>query len=349
MKTFLSLCVVVFASLQSIAQSKPIALKFDEFTDEPGKLYLFDDVITFNERVNRLVNRLKRERSKRVYIIHFRARVANYSDASNSRTNAERARWEIVYNTPIKDNVEIIDGGIRELNTLEFWISAKNGLAPTASPTFLNSEAITCPSLYVSPEYPRFKDGEPLIFNAGRYPKSETQVDWTLSAGKILEGQGTDSIRVDPTGAERVTAIASFHGIALPCNNNVMVTARVGMKPYLVNSVSGFNISYLAALLDSFWSILADRPNVSGLIYVYGSRTQQKRSLDRAERIVLNHLAFRRFPSERIRIIRGGYRDFESVDLWLLPPGAKEPGPSPTVDETYVRPIAGRKFGKARK
>ncbi|HXG83579.1 MAG TPA: hypothetical protein VNI84_06065 [Pyrinomonadaceae bacterium] len=51
--------------------------------------------------------------------------------------------------------------------------------------------------------------------------------------------------------------------------------------------------------------------------------------------MISNHLAFRRFNGSRITIVRGGFRETTSTDLWLAFDDAV-PIPTPTVDEKFV-------------
>jgi len=50
---------------------------------------------------------------------------------------------------------------------------------------------------------------------------------WTVSAGKIVEGQGTTIIKVDAEGAKEVTATVQIGGFCETCNRTVSFTTKI--------------------------------------------------------------------------------------------------------------------------
>ena len=64
------------------------------------------------------------------------------------------------------------------------------------------------------------------------YEKKNLTYNWTLSAGEILEGQGTAQIRVDATrvNAEEITATVEVNGFAPECVNKVTRAIRFGSE-----------------------------------------------------------------------------------------------------------------------
>lgn len=64
------------------------------------------------------------------------------------------------------------------------------------------------------------------------YDKKSLTYHWKLSAGEILEGQGTAQIRVDATSvnAEEITATVEVNGLAPECSNEATRSIRLGSE-----------------------------------------------------------------------------------------------------------------------
>ena len=93
------------------------------------------------------------------------------------------------------------------------------------------------------------------------------------------------------------------------------------------------------AFLDSFANSLNDEPNSLGYIVVYGGRRDTKRDeiQVRGARIKRYMIESRGINSDQIEVVDGGYREKFTVELWLIPRGAKRPASTPTVNQKAVR------------
>ena len=47
--------------------------------------------------------------------------------------------------------------------------------------------------------------------------------------------------------------------------------------------------------------------------------------------------AFRRFGTDRVKIVDGGFREFNSAEMWLMPRGVTAPNPTPSVDNKFIK------------
>jgi hypothetical protein len=85
--------------------------------------------------------------------------------------------------------------------------------APRGSQQACPQIIVSCPS--------SFEDGEPITFTAnviGGNPNVVPSYNWTVAVGRIFEGQGTSSIRVDTLGfAQTFTATVSILGFDQSC------------------------------------------------------------------------------------------------------------------------------------
>lgn len=98
----------------------------------------------------------------------------------------------------------------KDLTVAEFWLVPKDANVPRPAAC----GECSCPVLYVSGDETIDAAAGNLTFTAnvkGAMQKV-TKYTWYVSAGKIVEGQGTKTIRVDAQGATEITAIVRIGG-----------------------------------------------------------------------------------------------------------------------------------------
>ncbi|MEP6900330.1 MAG: hypothetical protein ABJA66_01190 [Actinomycetota bacterium] len=336
MKKILFLFLVL--SSQIFAQNNLAAVKFDEFDDSTDSYSSMKET-SLSERLQRFVKQVKKERGKRVYIIYYVARKVKSFEENKISYWADIAKYEITSNTRLQDEeVIIINGGFREKNTLEYWIAPKKSAAPELTPTFSKSESFTCPGIYVNQDGMEFDKTNPVYFRVSVYPKVGETYEWKVSSGRIIEGQGSDFIKVNlsNTDSNRVTAFVEVGGLPLPCEKTGLITIEIGKKPYLFDSAARYNFSELSARLDGLMNALGNQPTMTGYIIVYAARKGGIREREMAIRSVQKYFAFRRYDLSRVKIIRGGFREYNTVDSWLVPLGVNAPVPTPSVDSRFI-------------
>jgi hypothetical protein len=100
------------------------------------------------------------------------------------------------------------------------------------------------------------------------------------------------------------------------------------VRPYSECDISG--------RLDMFVvNGLEKESNSRGYIIFYQSRRYPARHTHDAARQYLIEL--RGLPANRIEAIYGGYRKKAAMELWLVPPGADVPKPTPTIAQKKSR------------
>ena len=332
--------LILLLSVSVYAQTKSAVLKFDEFTDSSldGSVYPFESV-SLSQRIGRLVNQLKRERgTKRVFIIYYRARKTDYQNKDQVRWWADQTKWEVQQGARLaEENVILIDGGYREANTLEYWIAPKNSEPPQATPTFDKSEALVCPDLSIQQEEIQFDKTTPVHFWLSVNPSVKLTYRWKISAGKIIQ-ENWSYIKVDLSEVQdkRITVFVEADGLPSGCEKIVFRDFTVGNQPHLFDSARRVHYSELAARLDGFLSFLYNHPSANGQIIVYADRSRGLREMSISIRSLRSYLAFRNFDLSRISIIEGGFREDNTIDMWVVPAGAPAPAPTPSVDNKFV-------------
>lgn len=177
--------------------------------------------------------------------------------------------------------------------------------------------------------------GQPLTFSsrlAGGVPANITPAyNWTVSAGTIISGQGTDTIKVDTTGlgGQTVRASLSVGGYNLECAADCAVSIPL---PKPVNrkfdEFPDISRNDEKARLDNFGIELQNDPTATGYVIVYPGRTGKRGEVQyHAGRIVDYLVNTRQLDKSRIVTLVGPARDQLFVELWITPQGATPPNP----------------------
>jgi hypothetical protein len=178
---------------------------------------------------------------------------------------------------------------------------------------------------------------------------------WTVSPSeaRIVSGAGTPTITVDSTGlgSQRVTAtllVDDGSGDALCRQRAQASTDVVTKKPPPVDCKPFDQFQSVAfdddkARLDNLAISLQGAPDSQAYIVIYAGRTSRAGQADMLSRRTMDYLVNQRGVDERrITIVNGGYRDTDFIEIWLCPPGATPPQPTPTVQPGDVQPTRER-------
>lgn len=155
--------------------------------------------------------------------------------------------------------------------------------------------------------------------------------NWTVSRGTIESGQGTASIRVRTATEDAgtsITATVDLGGFDASCgcpstdSETGIVADRA--TPVLVDEYGKLQADDVRARLDAFFLTLQNNPTNQGYVINYGT----DREIAAAERLINNHIAFRRFDRSRITLVRGGNTgEGAKTKLYRIPVGAENPAP----------------------
>jgi hypothetical protein len=323
------------------AQTKLIPLKFDEFIDVSSDYFYPSYEMNLSQRIERLVKQVRKNRRVKIYIIYYRARQLNDGDIRKIENWAEDTKNNVIDKANLDyETVLTIDGGYRENNTLEYWIAPKNAELPKPSPTFDKSESIVCKEVGVYSDTEKFDKDKTISFSARTsYPPKTGEVfQWEISAGEIITGQGTNNITVDLRNVsdKHITASAETNDLPYSCPKIGYTVADLAKKPLQIDSAVRYNYSDLSARMEALRIGLGNNPIAKGYIIVYAARNGGTRDMERAIKSVQRIFAFLALDPNRYTIVRGGYRDYNTVDTWLLQPSDAMPQPTPTVDNKFI-------------
>jgi hypothetical protein len=149
---------------------------------------------------------------------------------------------------------------------------------------------------------------------------------WTVSAGRIVEGQGTNSITVDTTGlaGQTVKATVSIGGYNLDCSASCAVSIPVAARnARKFDEFPDITSNDERARLDNFMIELGTDPTSTAYVIVYPSQTGD---VQKHKRRIVDYLVNSRgFDARRIVTLVGPPRRDLLVELWNMPQGAKPP------------------------
>lgn len=168
---------------------------------------------------------------------------------------------------------------------------------------------------------------------------------WTVSAGKIIGGQGTRTITVatvDEYGHsvdDSVTATVEVPGLGTNCSNNASFTVRV--EPFCperkFDEYGDLPFAEEKVRLESFIDRLHSDKDTLGLIVVCAAEHQRASEAEaRAERSRHHLVNERGFDADRIITKEGGTREALTVELWVMPTRLPPRADSPTANSTLT-------------
>ncbi|MCM3903324.1 MAG: hypothetical protein ND866_16605 [Pyrinomonadaceae bacterium] len=191
-----------------------------------------------------------------------------------------------------------------------------------------------CPSVYITcPD--RVELDQPVTFTSsltGGSGNVTPNFNWTVSAGRIIEGQGTASIKVDTAGlaGQTLRATLSMGGYPLDCSASCSVSFPVPLKGKKFDEFGEIARNDEKARLDNYAIDLQNDPSSKAYVIVYpapGGRSAQVQT--QRSRIVDYLVNSRGFDAGRIVTVVGPPRSYMTVELWIVPQGATPPTPAP--------------------
>ena len=237
--------------------------------------------------------------------------------------------WDLsgVANGTYTATVEVNDGNMHTATgSATVTVADCTGCVPPPPPC--PTVSVSCPS-DVDP-------GQAITFTASVSNDSGLSLtyNWSVSAGTISGGQGTNTITVDTTGlaGQTVTATVSLGGADPSCTGTT-ASCSTTVKPPPAQSVKfdeygNIKFNDEKARLDNYAIQLQNQPGSTATIIVYGSCAGEGQTRgDRAKDYLVNT---RGIDAGRITVIDGGCRSDLAVQLWIVPAGATAPAADTT-------------------
>ena len=80
---------------------------------------------------------------------------------------------------------------------------------------------------------------------------------------------------------------------------------------------------------------LQKNPKAKGYIVIYGDRDEGGRDAEKRKKSITDYFRFLRIDDSRITILRGGFRENLSTEMWMAF-GDAAPPLAPTVNEKFI-------------
>jgi len=367
------LLILIMLLVGGDAFAQPRARKFDEFTvgigsPEPRWFKSYEEQgKEFKLRIARYARQLRKERA-RPFIIAYSPRVVEWEiyNRSVGDMRAGQAKSELSGHGFDYESINAVDGGFREVAATELWIVPPGAQPPSPTPTIRPEGVAYCP--YVGfrslPYVP--KPNSPLEFKAvveSNDKKIQPTFEWKVSQGRIVRGQGTDTIAVEvPDEASGdVIARVEIGGYSLECpvtSTTAISKTTFGVSHFEFDEYGDICSGDEKARLDNLAIELQNNPEFQLYVIFYGGRCYSSCGYDyprhrprrprkgeaeaRAARIKPYLVNTRGLDPERIFTINGGHRESWTAELWIVPKGAKPPVPTPTVQPEDIEYRTGR-------
>jgi len=190
-----------------------------------------------------------------------------------------------------------------------------------------------CPNVYITcPE--RVALDQPVTFTSsltGGSGNVTPNFNWTVSAGRIIEGQGTNSIKVDTTGlaGQTLSATLSMGGYPLDCSASCSISFPVPIKGRKFDEFGEIARNDEKARLDNYAIDLQNDPSSKAYVIVYPGQGDRSGQVQTQKTRIVDYLVNSRgFDAGRIVTIVGPPRGDMMVELWIVPQGATPPTPT---------------------
>jgi hypothetical protein len=348
-----ALCLTIVAFVSTRAQSQPQARKFDEFTEGIGSLgYRFGTYEQHEHEIEQRIAAYARELRRvgaRPYAITYSPRIVPWETYDRSIAESRASTlWTAGLSSHFNwQNINVVNGGFREVAATELWIVPPGAQPPCPTPTVKEEDVTYCPGVriegvpYLPPRVGAIMFKAQLNVNS---KKVKPRFVWQVSTGEISAGQGTDTITISvPENSKgEVVARVTLDGFSLECPvEATTATAQTafGLQHFLLQEFGNINQEDEKARLDSVALALQQDPRLQVHIIFYGGRfSSSAEALRRAERAKDYLINVRGMEADRILPINGGYRNEVSGEYWLSLRGTEPPASRPTIDPSLVRP-----------
>lgn len=190
----------------------------------------------------------------------------------------------------------------------------------------------TCPTVGITcPQ--QIKAGQPITFSStlsGASGNVPSIFNWTVSGGRIISGQGTNTITVDTSGLEgqSLKAGLSMGGYEVDCAASCTIEFPIPLTSRKFDEYPDIARNDEKARLDNFAIELQNDPTATGYIIIYPERGAPSATVQTRSTNIIDYLVNTRGQdSRRIVTLVGPQRESLTLELWISPQGALAPKP----------------------
>jgi hypothetical protein len=197
------------------------------------------------------------------------------------------------------------------------------------------------------------RDGQKIFFTANYQvadPKATLTIIWNASAGSIAQGQGTNRIEVDSTGAGSTTdreikAEIWIGGMAPDCVMQASATVKIIAPATKYGEFGEVNAETLSKNLKTLAEFMTQSPD-NLYVIAYAGRNSERGFTQSWVKKIKDGLSAAGVAESKVYAMDGGFREQPVFDFWIVPNGAEPPRPSPTIKRNeivYPKPAPAKK------
>ena len=173
---------------------------------------------------------------------------------------------------------------------------------------------------------------------------------WVVSpsSARVISGLGTSTLNVDSTGlgGQRIIAtLTADDGSSDPaCAQSAQAVSiiapikKVAIVAREFDECDNCTFDDQKARLDNLAVELQNDPSTRAYVIAYGGKMspvgQVEKLMSRAREYLVTQ---RGIDASRLVVVNGGFREDDSVELWVVPSGASAPQPTPTVQAGEIK------------
>jgi PEGA domain len=195
-------------------------------------------------------------------------------------------------------------------------------------------------------------DGEIITYTAdiAYSGNSALKYTWVVnpSSARIISGLGTSSLNVDSTGlgGQRIIAtLTADDGSSDPsCAQTAQAVSiiapikKVAIVAREFDECNNCTFDDQKARLDNLAVELQNDPSTRAYVIAYGGRMSPVGQVEKLMSRARDYLVTQRsIDASRLVVVNGGFREDDSVELWVVPSGASAPQPTPTVQAGEIK------------
>lgn len=197
--------------------------------------------------------------------------------------------------------------------------------------SFAQVFADSCPKISVLGPTSSVRPGEPMTFYAlvGNRLTNEYTFNWSLSAGTIMLGQGTNSINVDTSGLSTINVAATVEvagdKLASTCENRASETGTIValIHPRPSDQFGKLATGDLRQRIDNLFIELQNDPASEGWIVLYLKRTDSVLTKQKRVKLYADHVAFRKMAPSRFTFVITETEKENYTEFWIIPSDSK--------------------------
>jgi hypothetical protein len=196
------------------------------------------------------------------------------------------------------------------------------------------NQTSSCPGIDVTGGDEIVQSREPQTFTVKieKFDLTKLSFKWTTSNGDIIEGQGTQSIKVsEGDNGKNTTVTVEIEGLPAGCPNSDSETGATICygRPILFDEFSILPSRIEKSKLDNLVEEVGERPDSRIYIVEYFKRGTQQKVIDRKIQKITDYLVYEKLiAKDRFTILTadsewGQHR----TKFWIVPPGTSVPQP----------------------